>query len=105
MEWRNGDHLRLQFLQGFVESGEILRAGKYREISVAAKVGCAAEHARLAAHYRARTRCARIEERTLSIGFGVKRATKVEVSLPELLRLAPALKRCYRIGIRVGSCA
>src|SRR5665213_114003 len=40
---------------------------------------------------RARTRCARIEERTLRIGFGIKRASQREVGLPEFLAFQPAL--------------
>ncbi len=36
--------------QRFVESGEILRTGKNGEISVATELGCAVEHACLAAH-------------------------------------------------------
>src|SRR5262245_1324194 len=42
---------------------------------------------------RARTRCARIEERTLRIGFGIKRASQREIGLPELLAFQPALNR------------
>src|SRR2546422_11364283 len=42
---------------------------------------------------RARTRCARIEERTLRIGFGIKCASEREIGLPELLALQPALNR------------
>jgi hypothetical protein len=40
---------------------------------------------------RARTRCARIEERTLSIGFGIKRTSEGEIGLPELFAFLPAL--------------
>ena len=40
---------------------------------------------------RARTRYARIEERTLRIGFGIKRAPEREIGLPELLAFQPAL--------------
>jgi len=40
---------------------------------------------------RARTRCARIEERTLRIGFGIKRASERQIGLPQLLALQPAL--------------
>src|SRR5580658_1712342 len=42
---------------------------------------------------RARTRRARIEERTLRIGFGIKRASEGEIGLPELLAFQPALRR------------
>jgi hypothetical protein len=42
---------------------------------------------------RARTRRARIEERTLRIGFGIKRASQREIGLPELLAFQPALHR------------
>jgi hypothetical protein len=42
---------------------------------------------------RARTRCARIEERTLSIGFGIKRASEGEIGLPEFFAFLPALHR------------
>jgi hypothetical protein len=42
---------------------------------------------------RARTRCARIEERTLSIGFGIKGASEGEIGLPELFAFQPALSR------------
>src|SRR5437867_910616 len=48
---------------------------------------------------RARTRRARIEERTLSIGFGIKRASQGEIGLPELLALQPALDRRERIPL------
>ena len=37
---------------------------------------------------------ARFEERTLSIGFGIKRASQREVGLPEFRTLQPALNRC-----------
>jgi len=48
----------------------------------------------------ARTRCARIEERTLRIGFGIKRTSQREVGLPELLALQPAL--CGREATPLG---
>src|SRR5947199_10227007 len=48
---------------------------------------------------RARTLCSRIEERTLSIGFGIKRASEREIGLPELLALQPALNRCEPIPL------
>ena len=43
-------HLRLQISYCFFESGEVLRTGKNGEIRIAAKLGCAVEHACLAAH-------------------------------------------------------
>lgn len=40
---------------------------------------------------RARTRCFWIEERTLRIGFGIKRASQHQVAGPEFLTLGPPL--------------
>ena len=40
---------------------------------------------------RHRTRCAAIEERTLSIGFGIKRASQGKIGLPKYRALLPAL--------------
>jgi hypothetical protein len=36
----------------------------------------------------------RIEERTLRIGFGIKRASKGEIGMLEFFALQPALNRC-----------
>ena len=41
---------------------------------------------------RARTRCTRIEERTLRIGFGIKRSSERQIGLPQLLALEPTLR-------------
>jgi hypothetical protein len=49
---------------------------------------------------RARTRCACIEERTLRIGFRIKRSLPREVDLPQLLALQPALGRRETIPFR-----
>jgi len=40
---------------------------------------------------RHRTRCAAIEERTLSIGFGIKRASQGKIGLPKYRALLPTL--------------
>ena len=40
---------------------------------------------------RHRTRCAAIEERTLSIGFGIKGASQSKIGLPKYRALLPAL--------------
>src|SRR5215813_14833843 len=48
---------------------------------------------------RARTRCARIEERTLSIGLGIKRASEREEGGPEFGVLAPSFGGCQAIPI------
>ncbi|PYJ99026.1 MAG: hypothetical protein DME21_11345 [Verrucomicrobia bacterium] len=39
---------------------------------------------------KARTRCFRIEERTLRIGFGIKGASEGEIGLPQFLAFQPA---------------
>ena len=49
---------------------------------------------------RARTRCSWIEERTLRIGFGIKRASQHQVASPELLALGPPLGRCQAVPFR-----
>ncbi len=49
---------------------------------------------------RARTRCAWIEERTLRIGFGIKRASQHQVALPEFLALPPTLERMEAVPLR-----
>ena len=45
-----GDALRLQRVQCFRQPGEVVSVGQYRDIRVPAKLCCAVEHARLAAH-------------------------------------------------------
>ena len=47
-----------------------------------------------------RPACSAIEERTLSIGFGVKDTSKREVSLPELGALLPPLQRTHPVPLR-----
>jgi len=49
---------------------------------------------------RARTRCACIEERTLRIGFRIKRSLPRQIDLPQLLALQPALGRRETIPLR-----
>src|SRR5438552_11976899 len=43
---------------------------------------------------KTRTRCARIEERTLRIGFRIKRSSQRQIGLPEFLAFQPALDGC-----------
>jgi hypothetical protein len=49
---------------------------------------------------RARTRCARIEESALRIGFGIKGTSEGEAGRPQLLALQPALDRREPIPLR-----
>ncbi len=48
---------------------------------------------------RARTRCSRIEERTLRIGFGIKRTSQNQERLPESLALHPTFGRTQRVPL------
>lgn len=47
----------------------------------------------------ARTRCVRIEKRTLSIGFGIKRAPECEERLPEFSAFQPSLSRGHTVPL------
>ena len=49
----NRDAVCSQIAQGRQQAGEILRVGKQREVCVPAKLGCAVQHAGLAAHEQA----------------------------------------------------
>src|ERR1035437_4441296 len=49
---------------------------------------------------RARTRCFWIEERTLRIGFGIKRASQHQVTGPEFLTLGPPLGGRQAVPLR-----
>src|ERR1035437_8440406 len=49
---------------------------------------------------RARTRCFWIEERTLRIGFGIKRASQHQVTGPEFLALGPPLGGRQAVPLR-----
>jgi hypothetical protein len=62
----------VQFGQGLCQPFQVQVVRKDREVGVAAKLGRAVEHARLAAHEECADPLLRIEERTLRIGFGIK---------------------------------
>jgi hypothetical protein len=50
LEGWNGNNLGLQIVKRLSQPGKVVTIGKNGEIGVAAKFGCAVEHARLAAH-------------------------------------------------------
>jgi hypothetical protein len=49
-EGRHGDHPGLELIERVLKTIEVLAGGQDGEIGVAAKLGCAVQHARLTAH-------------------------------------------------------
>lgn len=72
---RHRDHIGPQFLEGTLEPPQILRLRQNGKVRIPTEFGRSVKHAGLAAHQH-RTRCSAIEERTLSIGFGLKDASQ-----------------------------
>ena len=50
LEWGNRDNFRLELAHRLAKPRQILRGRQDSEVGIAAKLGCAVEYARLAAH-------------------------------------------------------
>ena len=91
---RPGDRFGTQFRQRFPHPREVGRIGEDAKSMSRLNSGAPSNTHAGPPMSRARTRCARIEERTLRIGFGINKTSEGEVSLPELSAFSTAWCGC-----------